>query len=59
MSSLYHLMVGPQVLLDPRLVAAAVRSRISCDGPPNQRPQIVVRDVTEPDVARNDVTARP
>ena len=41
MSSLYHLMVSPRVLLDPRLVATAVRSRISGSGRPNPRPQIV------------------
>src|SRR5699024_8034492 len=41
MSSLYHLMVGPRVLLDPRLLAAAVRSRITGPGSPNPRPQIV------------------
>ncbi|WP_194092438.1 FAD-binding protein [Ornithinimicrobium flavum] len=48
MSSLYHLMVGPRVLLDPRLLVAALMSRITGAGSPNPRPQIVLGQPVAP-----------
>jgi 2-polyprenyl-6-methoxyphenol hydroxylase-like FAD-dependent oxidoreductase len=41
LARVYHLMAGPRVLLDPRLVVAAVRARIRGYGPVVERPVIV------------------